>query len=195
MDILVNGEKLKLGEYNTIDSLQGIIEFMDTHLGKGIVKAVEVDGEEYTVEEIEENKKLNMDEVSRVNFITAASDDLKSSIAFDIKEKLPQIRKDFKRAAAEFTLGDELKGAEIAKEALESMHINYMKLEAWLKDLADEEVLNEFYSLKGDYDDVIQKMALKDEGPDTKVLANMAEEASKLIKKLEDFIEELDTPS
>ena len=96
MDILVNGEKLKLGEYNTIDSLQGIIEFMDTHLGKGIVKAVEVDGEEYTVEEIEENKKLNMDEVSRVNFITAASDDLKSSIAFDIKEKLPQIRKDFK---------------------------------------------------------------------------------------------------
>ena len=194
MDILLNGEKLQLGKSSTIDDLQGIIESLHSNLGEGIVETVEVDGEEYTTEEIEENKELNMDEVSRVNFITAASDDLKSSITYDVKEKLPEIRKDFKRSAAELTLGNAKKGAEITRDALESLHINYIKLEAWLQDSADEQELRRFYSLKEDYDDVIEEIGSRGE-KEAKALTEMAEVAIKLIENLEEFIETSDTLS
>ena len=194
MDILLNGEKLELGEYRTIDNLQGIIEFLHSNLGEGIVETVEVDGEEYTTEEIEENKQLNMDEVNKVNFITVASDDLKSSITDDVKEKLSEIRIDFKMSAAELTLGNKTKGAEITRDALESLYINYMKLEAKLLDSADKEELRKFYSVKEEYDDVIDAIESREE-KEAKALRDMAQEAIKLIENLEKFVESSDTLS
>jgi len=194
MDILLNGERLQLGKSSTIDDLQGIIDYLHSNLGEGIVETVEVDGEEYTTEEIEENKELNMDEVSRVNFITAASDDLKSSITDNVKEKLSEIRKDFKMSAAELTLGNKTKGAEITRDALESLHINYIKLEAQLLDSADKEELRKFYSIKEDYDDVIEEIGARGE-KEAKALTEMAEVAIKLIENLEEFIETSDTLS